>query len=99
MFAASLQYPLPEMTEEEAVAYYTGLLEQAVRNGETDLIVQSKWDGHKYSSALDQAISIVGEKGHTVDGLVCGEDYTIYLRRVSGEAGTVEMGIKYLSES
>ena len=99
VFAASLQYPLPEMTEEEAVAYYTGLLEQAVRNGETELVLQSTWDGRSYHSELDQAISTVGGKDYTVGDLVCKEDYTIYLRSSSGESGTVEVGIEYLAES
>ena len=50
VFKASLQYPLPEMTDEEAVAYYTGLLEQAVRDGETELTVQYSWNSLKYQA-------------------------------------------------
>ena len=60
VFKASLQYPLPEMTDEEAVAYYTGILEQAVRDGETELTIQYSWDGRSCWAGLTQAIDIVG---------------------------------------
>ena len=99
VFAASLQYPLPEMTEEEAVAYYTGLLEQAVRNGETELVLQYSWDGRSYQAALVQAISIVGGKEYTVDGLACGQDYTLRQGNSSAYSGTLGVKIDYLSES
>ena len=99
VFAASLQYPLPEMTDEEAVAYYTGILEQAVRNGETELVLQYSWDGRSYQSQLMQAISTVGGKSYTVDGLVCGQDYTMSQGNSSSYSGTTEVKITYLTES
>ena len=67
VFKAFLQYPLPEMTDEEALAYYTGILEQAVRDGETELTIQYSWDGRSYWAGLTQAIDTVGGKGYCVD--------------------------------
>ena len=96
VFTASLQYPLPEMTGEEAMAYYTGLLEQAVRDGETEVTVQYSWNSLKYQAELIQAISTVGGKGYAVDGLVCGEGYTLIRGNSSAYSGTIEVRITYL---
>lgn len=99
VFKASLQYPLPEMTDEEAVAYYTGILEQAVRDGESELTIQYSWDGRSCWAGLTQAIDIVGGKGYCVDELVCGEDYTLTRMGSSGSSGTAQVKINYLTES
>lgn len=98
VFKASLQYPLPEMTDEEAVAYYTGILEQAVRDGETELTIQYSWDGRSYWAGLTQAIDTVGGKGYCVDDLVCGEDYTLTRMGSSASSGTAQVKINYLTE-
>ena len=98
VFKASLQYPLPEMSDEEAVTYFTDILEQAVRDGETELVLQYSWDGHSYQLALIQAISTVGGKGYDVDGLVCGQDYTLSRGNSSGYTSTTEVKIRYLTE-
>lgn len=99
VFKASLQYPLPEMTDEEALAYYTGILEQAVRDGETELTIQYSWDGRSYWAGLTQAIDTVGGKGYSVDGLVCGEDYTLTRMGSSANSGTAQVKIGYKTES
>lgn len=99
VFKASLQYPLPEMTDEEALAYYTGILEQAVRDGETELTIQYSWDGRSYWAGLTQAIDTVGGKGYSVDGLVCGEDYTLTRMGSSANSGTAQVKISYKAES
>ena len=99
VFKASLQYPLPEMTDEEALAYYTGILEQAVRDGETELTIQYSWDGRSYWAGLTQAIDTVGGKGYSVDGLVCGEDYTLTRMGSSANSGTAQVKIGYKAES
>ena len=99
VFKASLQYPLPEMTDEEALAYYTGILEQAVRDGETELTIQYSWDGRSYWVGLTQAIDTVGGKGYSVDGLVCGEDYTLTRMGSSANSGTAQVKIGYKAES
>lgn len=99
VFKASLQYPLPEMTDEEALAYYTGILEQAVRDGETELTIQYSWDGRSYWAGLTQAIDTVGGKGYSVDGLVCGEDYTLTRMGSSTNSGTAQVKIGYKTES
>ena len=99
VFKASLQYPLPEMTDEEALAYYTGILEQAVRDGETELTIQYSWDGRSYWVGLTQAIDTVGGKGYSVDGLVCGEDYTLTRMGSSANSGTAQVKIGYKTES
>ena len=99
VFKASLQYPLPEMTDEEALAYYTGILEQAVRDGETELTIQYSWDGRSYWAGLTQAIDTVGGKGCSVDGLVCGEDYTLTRMGSSTNSGTAQVKIGYKTES
>ena len=98
VFKASLQYPLPEMTDEEAVAYYTGILEQAVRDGETELTIQYSWDGRSCWAGLTQAIDTVGGKGYCVDDLVCGEDYTLTRMGSSASSGTAQVKINYLTE-
>lgn len=98
VFKASLQYPLPEMTDEEAVAYYTGILEQAVRDGETELTIQYSWDGRSCWAGLTQAIDTVGGKGYCVDDLVCGEDYTLTRMGSSANSGTAQVKINYLTE-
>ena len=99
VFKASLQYPLPDMTDEEALAYYTGILEQAVRDGETELTIQYSWDGRSYWAGLTQAIDTVGGKGYSVDGLVCGEDYTLTRMGSSANSGTAQVKIGYKAES
>lgn len=98
VFKASLQYPLPEMTDEEALTYYTGILEQAVRDGETELTIQYSWDGRSYWAGLTQAIDTVGGKGYCVDDLVCGEDYTLTRMGSSASSGTAQVKINYLTE-
>ena len=97
-FKASLQYPLPEMTDEEALTYYTGILEQAVRDGETELTIQYSWDGRSCWAGLTQAIDTVGGKGYCVDDLVCGEDYTLTRMGSSASSGTAQVKINYLTE-
>ena len=99
VFKASLQYPLPEMTDEEALTYYTGILEQAVRDGETELTIQYSWDGHSCWAGLTRAIDSVGGKGYCVDDLVCGEDYTLTRMGSSANSGTAQVKINYLTES
>ena len=98
VFKASLQYPLPEMTDEEALTYYTGILEQAVRDGETELTIQYSWDGRSCWAGLTQAIDTVGGKGYCVDDLVCGEDYTLTRMGSSANSGTAQVKINYLTE-
>lgn len=99
VFTASLQYPIPEMTDEEAVAYYTGILEQAVRDGKTELTIQYSWDGRSCWAGLTQAIGIVGGKGYCVDELVCGADYTLTRTGSSANSGTAQVKINYLTKS
>lgn len=99
VFTAFLQYPLPEMAAEEAVTYYVSMLEQAVRNGRTELVIQFSWDGRSYQTPLLQAIGIVGGKGYSMDGLVCGQDYTLTRGGSGSYSGTVEAMIGYRTEN
>lgn len=74
------------------------ILENAIRDGKTELVLQHSWDSLKYQSALTQAISIVSGKGYTVDQLVCGQDYNLYRGSTSVYSGTTTVTIKYLTK-
>ena len=73
-------------------------LEQAVRDGETELTIQYSWDGSSCWAGLTQAIDTVGGKGYCVDDLVCGEDYTLTRMGSSANSGTAQVKINYLTE-
>ena len=97
VFTADLRYPLPEMTDEEALAYYTGVLEQTIREGRAELTIQHTWDSLNYQKVLMEAVNAVGGKGYAVDELVCGQDYTL-LRRSTSSSGITAVEIRYLAE-
>ena len=77
VFSASIQYPLPVMDEEEAQSYYIGLIEDAIRNRETEVQLQYKFGDQDYSGAAYAVQRAVTSSGYEVDGLVYWKDYRL----------------------
>ena len=94
VFAASLQYSLPEMSEEEAQSYYIGLIEDAIRNRETEVQFQYKFGDQDYSDAAYAAQRAVTSSGYEVDSLVYWTDYRLSLG-TNSYSGIMTITIQY----
>ena len=94
VFSASIQYPLPVMDEEEAQSYYIGLIEDAIRNRETEVQLQYKVGDQDYSDAAYAVKRAVTSSGYEVDGLVYWKDYRLSWG-TSSYSGVMTITIQY----
>ena len=94
VFSASIQYPLPVMDEEEAQSYYIGLIEDAIRNRETEVQFQYKFGDQDYSDAAYAAQRAVTSSGYEVDSLVYWTDYRLSLG-TNSYSGIMTITIQY----
>ena len=92
-YIVRITYSLPEMSDEEALQYYIGIFEDAVRQGLTEVTVQESDGVRDYDSIVREAYTAVNPDGHEVDGLIAGTDYNIWTR-ASG-SGTSTWAIEY----
>ena len=95
-FTVTIQYALPEMTEEEALAYYIGQIEDAIRNRETEIQFQYKSEGTNidYHDAIYAAYDRMRIGDYQVDGLAAWEDYRLSFG-TSAYDGIVTITITY----
>ena len=92
-FRVEIQYPLREAAEREeqqaqfdaAVQRYMEQIEEAVRNRETRVeFYDAPTDANSKSSAVE-AYQRINQRGETVGGLVCGEDFMFVRPGANGE--------------
>ena len=82
------------MSDEEVLAYFIGIFENAVRQGLPEVTVQ-RYDGTRdCKSIVQEAYKTVNTKGYQIEeGLVAGVDYNI--RTKSSNSNTSTWTIKY----
>ena len=92
-YIVTITYPFPEMSDDEALAYFIGMFEDAVRQGQTEVSIRVFDGTQNYSSIVSAAYNTVYTRGYEVDGLVAGVDYNIYTK--SSGSGISTWTIQY----
>ena len=88
-----ITYPFSAMSDEEALAYFIGIFENAVRQGQTEVTIQESDGTRDYEDIVREAYDTVNYNDHEIDGLVAGKDYNIWTK--SGSSNTSTWTIVY----